>query len=268
MPEPFEIATFDLPADSEIHALIAACPGITGVRFTNDEFVVHGTDTAQDVYILLRGNCLVEQPDAPRERTPGNELAIISAEPDAPVFVGEMAYLGGGFRSASVRSVLNCFTLRLAPEHLDTIIDRLPGLTRILCRQFARRLSEANVFIKNFQRLSAMDVSQRMMAPGETLVEAGAPADTLFQLIDGLLVEEGPTPRRIKPAGDAPVFVGVRPFFAAGRHPHTIVARTPAIVLGLGRSRIDAVIRNFPELALQIIQERLGDSAAAPPARE
>jgi len=256
VPESYSLDTIELPRESEIHALLAACPDIEALRFGDDEFIIHGGDAAQDVFLLLRGHCLVEQPDAPRERTPGNELAVIQAEPDAPVFIGEMAYLGGGFRSASVRSVLSTFTLRMKPAHLDTIMERFPGFTRILCRQFALRLGEANTFIKRFQKHSTMEVEQRFLNPGDTLIAADAPADRLFQLVDGVLIEHGEIERRIQPGDNGPVFVGSRPFFLGGAHPHRISAKTPAIVIGLGKSREAAIVRNFPDLVLALIRER------------
>ena len=117
-----------------------------------------------------------------------------------------------------MRSVLNSFTLRLAPEHLDTIIDRRRADAHP-SRQFARRLASQRLH-QEFQRLSAMDVSQRMMVPARLWKRARN--GTLFQLIDGLLVEEGPTPLRIKPAGDAAICRG--PSILCGGPPHTIVA--------------------------------------------
>lgn len=256
MPEPFNLETIHLPESSEIHALLKACPDIESLRFSNDEFLIHGSDAGQDIFLLLRGHCLVEQPDAPRERTPGNELAVVQAEPDAPVFVGEMAYLGEGLRSASVRSVMATFTLRLKPAHLDTIMERFPGFTRILCRQFALRLGEANVFIKRYQKNNTMAVEQRFLSPGEVLAEEGDLADKLFQLVDGILLEKGDPDTTIRASDDGPVFIGTRPFFLGGVHPKRIVAKTPAIIVTLGKSREAAIIRNFPELALELIRER------------
>lgn len=256
MPDPFNLDSIELPAESEIHALLKACPDIESLRFANDEFLIHGSDTAQDIFLLLRGHCLVEQPDAPRERTPGNELAVIQAEPDGPVFLGEMAYLGETQRSASVRSVMATHTLRLKPTHLDTIMDHFPGFTRVLCRQFARRLGEANTFIKRYQKNNAMDVEQRFLNPGEVLVEAGATADHLFQLVDGIMVEKGDPEVTIRASDEGPTFIGTRPFFQGGTHTSRIVAKTPAIVVALGKSREAAIIRNFPELALGLIRER------------
>ncbi|MBL7645392.1 MAG: hypothetical protein JNK74_04280 [Candidatus Hydrogenedentes bacterium] len=254
MPEPFDLNTIDLPPDSEIHALRAACPDIESLRFANDEFLIHSSEPGQDIFLLLRGHCLVEQPDAPRERTPGNELAVINAEPHAPVFLGEMAYLGEGLRSASVRSVMATFTLRLKPTHLDTIMDHFPGFTRVLCRQFALRLREANVFIKRYQTNNTMAVEQRFLSPGETLVDAGDPADKLFQLVDGVLLVKGDPDTPVRPSDDGPVFIGTRPFFRGGTHEKRVVAKTPAIIVSLGKSREAAIIRNFPELALEMIR--------------
>jgi CRP-like cAMP-binding protein len=256
VPESFEIRSIELPDDSEVHALLRACPDVEGVRFANDEFIVHGEDTAMDIFLLLRGNCLVEQPDAPRERTPGSELAVIQADPETPVFVGEMAYLGGGYRTASVRSVMATHALRLQPAHLDTIIAELPGMTRVLCRQFAERLGEANAFIRVFQEMSAMDASQQFLGPGETLVNAGAPVETLYQIIDGALEVQGGGGRSLAPGNEGPVFVHPGEFFAEGVHPQTLVTTSQCIVLGLGASSKAAIIRNFPELALGLLDVR------------
>ena len=256
MPESFEICSIGLPDDSEVHALLKACPDIEGVRFANDEFIVHGDDTAMDIFLLLRGNCLVEQPDAPRERTPGSELAVIQAEPETPVFVGEMAYLGGGYRTASVRSVMATHALRLQPTHLDTIIAELPRMTRALCRQFAERLGEANTFIRAFQEMSAMDASQQFLGRGETLVKEGTPVETLYQIIDGVLEEQGGEGKSFTPGDNGPVFVHAGEFFSEGVHPRTLVSTSQCIVFGLGASTKAAIIRNFPELALDLLEER------------
>lgn len=261
MPEPFDIETFNLPEDSEIPALLQACPDIEGVRFADDEFLIHGADTGQDIFLLLRGHCLVEQLDAPEERAPGSELAVIDADPGAPVFLGEMACLGGGFRSASVRSVMATYALRLKPAHLDTIMERFPGFTRILCRQFALRLREANEFIKHYQKLNTMVVEQRFLGPGDVLAEAGSPVEQLFQLVDGTLIETGEKDTVIRSMEVGPVFLQSRAFFTGGLHPHRIVAKTPAVVVALGKSREDAIIRNFPELALALIRESSGAEA-------
>ena len=252
MPVPFEIGSIALPEDSEVHALLEACPDAEGVQFKNDEFIVHGDDTDLDIFLLLRGDCLVEQPDAPRERTPGSELAVIQASPESPMFIGEMAYLGGGYRTASVRSVMATFAIRLKPAHLDTIMATLPGMTRILCDQFTRRLGEANTFIKAFQKRCSMDVSQRFLQPGDTLVDAGASAAILYQIVDGSL-EIANTGEPIEPGEDGYVFVDVEAFLTDGVHPKKIVAKTSCIVVGLGNSRKEAIIRNYPEIALNLL---------------
>lgn len=258
MPEPFDISSIELPEDSEVHALLRVCPDVEGLRYTNDEFLVHGEDTAMDIFLILRGNCLVEQPDAPRERTPGSELAVIQAEPDSPVFIGEMAYLGGGYRTASVRSVMATHVIRLQPHHLDTIMEELPRLTRILCRQFAQRLGEANTFIKTFQELNAMEASQRFLKTGDILVNAGDPTHCLYQVIDGCVAETDGGDAIIQHGEGPSTFVHAAEFFAGSTHPHGVDARSSSIVLGLERSKVEAIIRNFPALPLELLRGEQG----------
>jgi hypothetical protein len=76
----------------------------------------------------------------------------------------------------------------------------------------------------------------------------------LFQLVDGELLEQGTPEATLRTSNDGPTFVGTRPFFLGGAHPNRIVAKTPAIVVALGKSREAAIIRNFPELALGLIR--------------
>ena len=259
MPEPFDLGDLGLPEDSEIHALLAACPDIEPVCFRDQEYLIRavsssGADaTAADIFLLLRGSCLAEQPDAPEERTPGHELAIIEGRPGAPVFVGEMAYLGGGYRTASVRSAMCTWALRLEPKHLDTILEGFPGFTRILCGQFCVRLAEANQLLKRYQAETRMAVERRFLAAGEVLFRDGEPADPLYQLVDGVLLRSvGRSEEEIRPAAGC-CLIEPRPYFADGVRESTVRAKGPAVLVGMARSSKRAVVRNFPGLVLDLL---------------
>jgi len=187
MPDTYSVTDVSLPENSEIPALLRAFPEIRPVRFRNDEFLMRAGDTCLEIFLLLRGGCLVQHPGAPAGRAPGHDLAVLEATPDAPVFAGEMAYLGNGRRSASVRSVLSTWALRLEPRHIDAIIEGYPCLTRILCRQFALRLQETDEALHLFQTECVMDLKHVFLAPGERLFDRDTPADMLYQLIEGRL---------------------------------------------------------------------------------
>ncbi|HNR32988.1 MAG TPA: cyclic nucleotide-binding domain-containing protein [Candidatus Hydrogenedentes bacterium] len=255
MPENCALDALALPDDSPVHELLRLCADAEPVRFHDEEFVVAPGEPGLDVYLLVRGSCLVEDDDATRERRPGHELAIIHGAPDSPVFVGEMAYLGGGYRTAAVRSALNTLAIRLKPAHVDLIIERLPFFTGILCRQFARRLAEANAALKRQHADSAMRTRTHIALPGDVVCTAGEPAMELFQLMDGTVVEsraDGVDER--KGGGDAPVFLEMRAYLRGGRYESTVQAKTRALIMAIDAASRLAVVRNFPEAALAALE--------------
>ena len=256
MPEPFDISELDLPAGAEVSALLAAHPDIVPERFGNEELLIRGGDSGEDIFLLLHGACLVEAPGAPEERRPGDAMAVLQAEPDAPVFVGEMAYLGKSPRSAGVRSVMATCALRLKPAHLDAVMDSYPGLTRILCRQFTQRLRETNEQLHVLRGRMALHPEQIIIGAGELVCAADAPAERLYQLADGMLLREfGGEEDTIKPAADTPCFIEARSYFTRGVYAATYRAKTTAILLAHPAESREALACNFPEMVLQLLSE-------------
>ncbi len=263
MPEPFDLNTIPFPEGSELPEFIAACPDASALRFANDEYLIRAEEAGLDIFLLIRGSCLVEHPAA--EGASGAELAVVEASPDAPVFVGEMAYFrapGGaasfsaGYRTASVRSAMSCWALRLAPRHLDLIIERFPGMTRVLCRQFTHRLRETNEMLRHFQEKMRAPFDQRFLQPGDTLFEAGRPAKHLFQLVHGAVREQSHgVSREIDASPDPahPVFLGARAYFTGGNYEATVAAASGAILLVFGPEAKAAVVRNHPGLLLSLL---------------
>ncbi len=81
--------------------------------------------------------------------------------------VGEMAYLGGQRRTASVRARTECHVLVLNPEHLETVMARFPMLTRVICRQFALRLHRDPVLRERIASLLGLSLEEfDSAAPG------------------------------------------------------------------------------------------------------
>ena len=251
MADTFSLDDITLPDDSDIPALLAACPDVEALRFADQELLIRGGEESDDLFLLLKGCCLVEQPDAAEERRPGSELAIIEATPKRPVFVGEMAYLGQTDRTAQVRSAMSTWALRLHPNHLDAIIEQFPTLTALLCRQFAKRLRETNENLHQHQQRIALNREQIMLAPGDVLVEAKAPAQRLFQLVDGVLLRGAEESITTTPG--QPRFIDAKPYFHGEKHPETLRAKTAAIVLAYGMEQKERIIRNFPQLVIDLL---------------
>lgn len=248
----FDLAHLEVPEGSEFHRLMAVCPGIEVKRFTDGQYLIREGDRSREVFLVLTGAYVVEQSTDRPGGGHGDMLAAVISGIDAPSFVGEMAYLGDTYRTASVRSSGTTYALCLSPEHLDVIMSEFSFFTRILCRQFSVRLKEANEILKETQHARAMNVDQVMKRPNEVLFARGDTADRLYQLIDGVLVCEDDQ-SVITPQNTLGGFVDPRPFFCDAAHEITVKTKGPALLAAIARESKLAVVRNYPELALSLL---------------
>ncbi|MBI1318111.1 MAG: cyclic nucleotide-binding domain-containing protein [Candidatus Hydrogenedens sp.] len=265
MPDTFDISSLGLPPESEILAVLARFPHAKALRFSDDELLVRAGHKGEEFYLLIRGTCLVElPPPSPEEhqdkRQPGNELSILHASPEKPVFVGEMACFGDGLRSASVRSSMNTVALRLEPEDLHTMLERFPKLTRALCEQFSERLQDLNDRLRRHRAHLAMRAEQRFIEPGALLFERGKPGDTLYQLVDGAveIEHEDGTTEVLRPGRGEMSFLDARCYFTGGNHTQTARAKSMVIAVAVAPESREAVVRNFPHLLLRLLGENEG----------
>jgi CRP-like cAMP-binding protein len=257
MPTALDVADVDIPSSSEIHGLLRESPDIDALFFRDGEYLVRENDGTKDIFIVLHGSYVVEQS---REGSEGGRsaetLAVVMNNMDAPSFVGEMAYLGEGVRTASVRSSGATYALRLKPGHLETIIERLPGLTRILCRQFTARLRETTQMVKEGRKRMSMNAELLTKKAGELVFQGGEQAKTLYQLVHGTLLHE--ESHKILTAEQLPGgFIDPGPFFLGTTYPSTVRTETVACLVAISEDSKLAVIRNFPELMLRLYGERV-----------
>jgi len=145
MPIPFDIGDIRCLALAEIMDLIGVHPEITPLLYSVGETIISHHDSSKEFFIILRGRYEVRQP--------GTGVVLDRVECDIESFsiVGEMASLGCKVRTASVYATTECHALRLASEHLDTVINRFPILTKVICRQFAARLREADEALRGLR---------------------------------------------------------------------------------------------------------------------
>jgi len=260
MPQPYDIADLALPEDSEMLAVLRDFPHAETLRFGDDEFLVRAGDKGAEFYLLIRGTCLVELPppsgEDDSERRPGNELTVLTATPDAPVFVGEMACFGDGLRSASVRSSMNSVAVKLLPPDLHDLLMKFPNLTRTLCEQFSRRLEDLNERLREHRQHLNMKADQRFVEPGAVLFERGQPARKLYQLVDGVVEIEDAEGRteQLRPGRGEMTFVDAHAFFSQGDYTVTAKAVSMVIAIGIDASSREAVVRNFPHVVLRLLE--------------
>jgi CRP-like cAMP-binding protein len=253
MPEAIAWDDLHLPEAHSILAVRECCPDARPQRFTDGDLVVDATDPSRDCVLLVHGGCLVEAPGLDTARRPGNEMAIVEATPDAPVFVGEMASLVEGVdRLASVRSAMTSRGIRLSPGDLAIIMEQLPGLTRVLCRALSERLREVSLQLRHFRNDFALGFTPAFLNPGERLFELGAPAETLWQIAQGsVTLQAAATASVICAEGDEPCFLDLAAYLEGGVHTATAVAQDAVVALRIPQESRLAVVRNFPEHVLR-----------------
>ncbi len=266
MSEPYDLASLSLPPESELPALAARFPHAAVLRFGDEELLVRAGDLATSFFLLLRGTCIVElsAPEPEEEdntpgQTPqhGNDVFTLTATPARPLFVGEMACFGDGLRSASVRSSMNSVAMELEIDDLHAILEQFPKLTRTLCEQFSERLIDLNAQLGRHRKQLRMQAEQLFLEPEAVLFQAGDAATRLFQLVDGLVVLKYTNGHdmKLQPKGGRPVFIEPYPYFVQGNHDCTAIALSHGIVVAIADSSREAVVRNFPHLTLDLLNQ-------------
>lgn len=254
MPVSTDLSTLDPGTAPEVLALLRRCPDVEPLKYRDAECLVQENEEDREIFLVLRGSLRVErQGDVPDG--PPKILATLTCEPDHPSIVGEMAYFGAQRRTASVRSIGGSLALRLQPRHLDEIFEYLPGLTRLLCRQFTQRLQESNENLMAFQRRFDLAPTRRMAEPGERLFQAGDAPHTLFQLLVGTvdLESEGEV-RQMAPHDLPEGFLEPEAFLGNQPHQVTATVSSAAFLVAIAPERKEAFLRCYPQVVLKVLE--------------
>ena len=111
------------------------------------ELLIREKDLTRDFYVLLSGRMVVT-----RALYAGDEREIGYIEPGD--FFGEMAFLDGRPRSASVTCVAGGAVFRLSVESFTKLIARKPGIAykivNIIAIALTQRLRNSNDVVENF----------------------------------------------------------------------------------------------------------------------
>ena len=256
MPEEFELDDLDLPEDSGIETLLERCPDIQKQLFRDGDFLVREGEGSQETYVVLQGSYIVEHEKKDSKKGRSEPLAVQFADEESISFVGEMAYLGSGKRTASVRCSGSVYTLVLKPEHIDIILDEFPFFGRVLSRRLAEHLRDADKRIKKYRADFEMSAQHTYKDKGDVVVKAGDPVDVLYQLVDGSVIKEGPDGEEVLGVTQSPSdFLNARAYFSGRSNDITIRAKTQCIFTTIAKESKSAVVRNFPDLVLSLLRE-------------
>ncbi|MFH1131482.1 MAG: cyclic nucleotide-binding domain-containing protein [Pseudomonadota bacterium] len=254
MSRSFEISELGISTDSDIPVLLKKCPDIRTLVFSDGEYIIKERDTDKNTFFVLRGAYVVEHSQKENDDRPPGILATVMSDLNSPSVVGEMAYLGGGPRTASVRSAGASFVLVLKPEHMDVVLNEFPFFSMILCRQFTARLKEANEFLKLIHERTAMEVKRINKDPGESIIEKGNMANTLYQLVIGTVQWEEKE-EIIGTDQLAHGFIEPKSFLRGEPYSCTVKAKTPVILVEISNKSKLALIRRYPDLILKLFEE-------------
>ena len=253
MPQPYAIASLNLEPGAEVLRLLAQFPDIEPVSFLDGARMVQEGEDSQEIFIVLRGALVVEQAPALAGGAPAM-LACINAEPDDLAILGEMAYLGSQLRAASIRSVGRTHALRLEPRHIDGILEGFPMLTRVICRQFSRRLQDTDQSLRTLQGRFSLNPAQRMAQAGDILFTRGEPATSLFQVVAGSIRLDGPGGSRlVAPEDLSQGLLEPGPFLAGRAQAVTATAEAMTFLAVIDAAHREALVRCFPELVLELL---------------
>lgn len=253
MPERLDPKASPLRLDPDVEAFLRTQPGIELLGYRDGEHLVREGETSREIFVLVDGALVVERAPLPPATAPAI-VACLSSEA-GPAIVGEMAYLGGLRRTASVRSSGWSRVLRLEPAHVDAILDACPALTRIICRQFSLRLQETLHALTALQARFALDPERRMAQDGEVLFQAGEPAERLHQLLAGSVRLEGPGGvRTVNPESLPAGFLDLGAYLDGGPRWERAVVDGMAFLSILGPGDREAVVRTFPRETLEALR--------------
>ena len=118
--------------DAASRAALAA--ELDPVRLTRGDILVRQGDDADRMFIVVSGRFAV--------RLDGRSAPISEIGPGQPI--GEIAFLSGGSRTATVQALRDSLVLQLTREDFDRLVAKSPALWRVITVALARRLAELN----------------------------------------------------------------------------------------------------------------------------
>ncbi len=135
--------------------------------------IVEG-DEGNDIYVIRTGSMIVE-------KKIGGKPVFLSYLP-AGSFIGEMALIGGGRRTATVRAAIKSEVIKLQGETFNALLARNPALLEKVRRDMAAR-QDVNAFIEA-KKDSFSGVVDMYSSVASFLVEQGVGEATDVLLID------------------------------------------------------------------------------------
>lgn len=109
------------------------------IKLKEDEIIIHEGSQSNSMYWVQAGQLVVVKKRGTEEVFLGH---IQSGE-----LVGEMSFLDGGYRSATVKALTDCDLIEIPKETIDAVFSSQPKWLEVLVKTLAERLRKTNARI-------------------------------------------------------------------------------------------------------------------------
>lgn len=223
------------------------------------EVLMTAGDPGTDIFLIESGTLAVEV-----EVTDGQPTVVGQIGPGQAA--GEMQFVLGGRRTATVRAAEPTVVFRLSRADFDAVLERWPSLLHslvTLTRERIHRTQLRAAVAKAFPE-SPTEFANDLEAvadwvtlrSGEVLFRQGDAADGWYLVVTGRLrvVKEGDgaTPARVLQELDASESVGEMAILSGARRAATVVALRDSLVARIPADACTALAQRHPELLLAI----------------
>ena len=115
---------------------------------------------------------------------------------------------------------------------------------------------KSNNLIKRMQQALAMSMERKQFLEGDVLFRRGQDASRLYQLITGEveLIRSDASPVRVAPEHLLQGFLEPTPYLRCAPQDCTATALSPLMVIAIDQASRIAVVRNYPELVLKMLE--------------
>lgn len=221
-------------------------------------------DTGANLYLILRGEVVVEKPGDSTQR-------VATLRPGA--FFGEMALLTDAARSATVRAVSQLSLLDIPRDTIRAIVEKQGRVRKLLMRFFrARMVGSLMVSSDLFKPFSVEDRRKlvtrfrlRELPPGQVVLEQGTRSDGLYLVLAGSVEVYMPENDIVlSELGSGDVF-GEISLLEDADTAASVRAKTRGWVLRLPRDDFKELIASYPKVLERldlIARERKAHNAA------
>jgi lysophospholipid hydrolase len=225
------------------------------IEVAPNEMIVGQDDTGDDLYLVVRGGLRVVADHESSAAQILNELGPGES-------VGEMAFLSGQKRTATVLAAKASTVLRLSKANLDRLAQEYPEAVQAVYRALQeqsrrRRLRTALQSTRIFGALEpAMlreleaELTWVTLRGGETLIRQGDPGDCLYVVISGrlriVLEQEGQEVRTMREVGRGES-IGEMALINREQRSATVYAIRDSEVARLSQAGFDRLLVQYPQ---------------------